>query len=561
MEDLHKNAAAQQPIADEGDSYVCNYCGKINKLTELACEKCGKRKPRNPFIVGPKKAGAAQYLSGMAQSAQTASNNHTQNLDIERIVQMRVAEELGKAHQNYGTMREQDLEDVKKFAAREAVLRVIAAEDAADMRVEAAERKANDMLAGRNDELNKIIDAEKDKVITAAARKIVAERAGIEDAAQERMEAYEKQAERAAQNAAIQARDEAERAAARKAVVQIIAAEKANDDRLRMTKDAVEQAAAERIEAEKELAQRDMAAKFGAERLAVERAADERIKAERERLGMGGIYAGGVGGASSFGITPMVNPNQPLHQYNPNLRRTVFRFVPDNGGGGTGANFSGRRTTAPRNQSVGTNAYGSVNKKAEARVNTKNAERPKKVKAVREAGTSQTRLFSIFAFVFSLAIILLATVTNEKLGILYKTDFSAVRNIDVLQAFFSYLINAFPKVKLPVSLADNEFYLLAMLTDKKAVMVPVGFTFLVFCAFVTAVGSLIEAITKRASMFNAVMTVFVFLSFIAAVFGVLLFENWNFNALFSTGMIVTIIASLLLGITLLIAEFKRKKAK
>lgn len=347
MADKNYNADNKAQFDTESDvnlsmeqlSYICEYCGKVNAIGAANCVRCGKRRPRNQYLkamsrLQNSKSVREQYIAEQAIAAEDKKEAAQQQ--VVRLVENRVADEKAQILAQEELRLEQEREAIKKATARDAVLRVVAAENAAEEKVLEAERRADEILQDRNREIDELIAAEREKALDAAAEKLVAERAGIEEVAKDKVEANRKATERYATERIMSARNEADKVAARQAVLQIIAAEQAADEKLRMSKTALQQAAVERIVEERILADKEAAARYAAEKQAIERAADDRIKAEREAvkriLGDRGVSynndnPAGVQQVQPIAIVPYLNPNQPVNQYNP--ERVVYRFIPD----------------------------------------------------------------------------------------------------------------------------------------------------------------------------------------------------------------------------------------
>lgn len=322
-------------------SYICKYCGKVNSISAPNCIRCGKRRPRNEYLNAMKRLDQSKDAREefiQKQIAAEAEAKDARQQQFVRIVESRVEDEKARIMAQQEIRLEQDREDIKRATARDAVLRIIAAENAAEEKVAAAEARADAAIKGKSKEIDDIIAAEREKALNAAAEKLIAERAAIEEVAKERIDANRKASEYDAAKQIAEAKDEADKLAARQAVLQIIAAEKAAEDQIRMSRDAFQQAATERIIEERILADKEAAARYAAEKQAIERAAEERIRAEREAVkkilderGMAGYVGGGYSAPAQqvqpFAIVPYLNPNQPVYQYNQN--RVVYKFVPD----------------------------------------------------------------------------------------------------------------------------------------------------------------------------------------------------------------------------------------
>ena len=320
-------------------SYICEYCGKVNAISSPNCVRCGKRRPRSEYINAMNKARNAnsiksQYIEEQARLAAEQENATQQQLV--RLVERRVAEEKAAIVAEQEIKFEQETEAIKRSTARDAVMRIIAAERVAEEKVLNAERLAQEAIEGRNRATAEQIETEREKVLYAAAKKLVSERAGIESAAQDRIEAERRAIERQAQETIETAVDDARKDAARKAILKVIASEQAAGDRVRLERDAIQRAALDRVVEERKLAEARAYSKYAIEKEAIERAVDERIKAEREMLlgkreSATDYYAGNNQPAPTtvqpLAIVPYVNSQQPLYQYN--TVKQVYRFVPD----------------------------------------------------------------------------------------------------------------------------------------------------------------------------------------------------------------------------------------
>lgn len=327
-------------------SYICKYCGKVNAIDAPNCVRCGKRRPRNEYVNAMKRLGQSaasrqELLDGQARAE--AESRDARQQQIVRMVEGRVEEERARILAQQEVRLDQDREEIKRASARDAVLRIIAAEAAADTRVAEAEARAQAAIDGKSQEIDDLLAAEREKALNAAAEKLVAERAAIEEAARERVDASRRASELDAARQIAEAKDEAERSAARQAVLRVIAYEQAAQDEIRLSREAYQQAATERIAEERTLADKEAAARYAAEKMAIERAAEERIRAEREAvqriLGDCGVAYGNVGyyghqpamnapqTVQPIAIVPYLNQNQPVYQYSP--QRVVYKFVPD----------------------------------------------------------------------------------------------------------------------------------------------------------------------------------------------------------------------------------------
>lgn len=279
-------------------SYICDYCGKVNPLGALRCSRCGKRRPRSQYVEAMNKLNGSKTVKQEFVEEQAKIYNQqksAQQQQLVRLVESRVEEEKIHMKAQEAVRMEQETDAIKKSTARDAVLRIIANEKAAEERILQAEQRADDVIKMRDKEIDQIIDQERNKILEVAAQKIVASRAGVEEAAREQIEANKQIANKFINDTIEAERDKAERNAARKAVLQIIAAEKAADDRIRE----------EREEFRRQL----MAKQAGMPNFAPNMP----------------MPNGNGQNVQPFTIVPYVNPNQPLYQYKPNQ---VYKFVP-----------------------------------------------------------------------------------------------------------------------------------------------------------------------------------------------------------------------------------------
>ena len=336
------NAAEEMELNVSLDqlSYICEYCGKVNPIAAPSCGRCGKRRPRSEYINAMNKIKNAQTVKEryVAEQAKLAADRQdAAQQQLARLVEERVADERAHYVAQERIRFDEEEEAIRRSTARDAVMRIIAAEKAADEKVQAAEKRAAEAESGRSREVEERIADEREKVLYAAAKRVVSERAGIENAAEERILATKKETERKAQENIAFAVEEAERSAARRAVLKVVATEQAANDRTRLERDAIARAALDRVEEEKKIAEINAYSKFKIEKEAIERAVDERIKAEREALYArrgevsqregGAVGVGGVQQVQPLAIVPYVNSRQPLFQYT--TAKTVYKFVPD----------------------------------------------------------------------------------------------------------------------------------------------------------------------------------------------------------------------------------------
>lgn len=317
-------------------SYICEYCGKINAIAAPNCVRCGKRRPRSEYINAMNKIKNAQSIKSQyieEQARLDADRDDANQRQLARLVEERVADEKAQIEAQKAIQLEQETDEIRRNTARDAVLRIIAAERAAEEKVRSADLRAEEAIKGRDRETQQTIAAEREKVLYAAAKRLVSERAGIENAAEERIVAERNLINQKAQETIDSATDAAEREAARKAALKVIAAEQASADRSNIEREAIQRAALDRVAEERHIAEINAYSKFTIEKEAIERAVDERIKAERELLygkRNSAISYGGHGGADTvqpIAIVPYVNSQQPVYQYN-NIKQ-IYRFVPD----------------------------------------------------------------------------------------------------------------------------------------------------------------------------------------------------------------------------------------
>lgn len=487
-------------------SYICKYCGKVNSISAPNCIRCGKRRPRNEYLDAMKRLEKSKDIRQEFINEQIkaeAELKDARQQQFVRIVESRVEDEKARIMAQQEVRLEQDREDIKRATARDAVLRIIAAENAAEEKVAAAEARADAAINGKSKEIDDLIAAEREKALNAAAEKLIAERAAIEEVAKERIDANRKANEYDTAKQIAEAKDEAEKTAARQAVLQIIAAEKAAEDQIRISRDAFQQAATERIIEERILADKEAAARYAAEKQAIERAAEERIRAEREAVkkilderGMAG-YAGGYAqpayGAQQvqpFAIVPYLNQNQPVYQYNPN--RVVYKFVPD------APAVDGVSAVEPIRYD---NAPVAVDGKKAKKGNK--VKEPKAKKAVSASG--KARICGLLTLILSAVIIAFAAVLGfvvKDFTYLNITDgkFLTGSNSSVLLACGAFCIdgiNAIFKssIAVPSILAESEFYGSAGAAGSPIIaLVPVAFVIFALVAVILLIRSIVRLI-------------------------------------------------------------------
>ena len=414
-EDKAATAAAEMELNVSLDqlSYICEYCGKVNAISSPNCVRCGKRRPRSEYInamnkIKNAKTVKAQYIEEQAKLATDRQEAAQQQLV--RLVENRVADEKAQIMAQEAVRLEQEREEIKRTTARDAVLRIIAAERAADEKVKAAEARAEEAISGRNRETEERIAAEREKVLYAAAKRVISERAGIENAAEERIAAERKSTEQKAQETIAGAVDEAEKNAARRAVLKVVASEQAAEDRARLERDAISRAAMDRVAEERRIAEINAYSKYKVEKEAIERAVDERIKAEREMLyGRRGAaptpsYGAREGSVQPLTIVPYVDSHQPLYQYK--TTKTVYRFVPDE---------------EPVQE-----------QKRVPAVSGKGADKPVKEKK-KSKGSGAVRVFSLIALLLAAVVILTVALSGQFDFLAYVDGYE---NLDIATSLF-----------------------------------------------------------------------------------------------------------------------------
>lgn len=499
-------------------SYICKYCGKVNSISAPNCIRCGKRRPRNEYLDAMKRLDESKTVREEFISEQIkaeAELKDARQQQFVRMVESRVADEKARITAQQEVILDQDREDIKKATARDAVLRIIAAENAAEERVAAAERRADDAIKGRSKEIDDLIAAEREKALNAAAEKLIAERAAIEEVAKERVEANRKAVEFDAAKQIEEAKEEAQKTAARQAVLQIIAAEKAAEDQIRISRDAFQQAATERIVEERILADKEAAARYAAEKQAIERAAEERIRAEREAvkkiLDERGVMMGGYAQAMApypapaaqqvqpFAVVPYLNQNQPVYQYNPN--RVVFKFVPDAPAQETRSTVEKLPYVADPGMESPLPDVGEGRKRKE-----------KKVKIKGEKST-KTRVFGILTLVMTAIIIAICAVVD-----LVKADFTMLNvtdgavltggNSSVIVACGGFVmdgINALFKttIAVPAFFAEGDFYISAGSLGFGAVgLVSVAMLVLAITTIIVFIRSIVRIVSGRGGKYD-----------------------------------------------------------
>lgn len=507
-------------------SYICGYCGKVNAISSPNCVRCGKRRPRSEYVNAMNKlknaeSVKAQYIEEQAKLA--VDRREAAEQQLVRLVESRVADEKAQIVAQEAIKLEQEREEIKRTTARDAVLRIIAAERAAEEKVKVAEARAEEAIAGRSRETEERIASEREKVLYAAAKRVVSERAGIENAAEERIAAERKNTEKKAQETIDFAVDEAEKNAARRAVLKIVAGEQAAEDRARIERDAISRAAMDRVAEEKEIAEINAYSKYKIEKEAIERAVDERIKAEREMLygrrGAATAPYGQAGGAvQPLTIVPYVNSRQPLYQYAPS--KTIYKFVPDE---------------QPEQQRPGRKAV-------PARMPSSAPVKEKKEKKAKK-GYGAVRALSVIALLLA-AVVLVGSLVDVA-ALRYVADY---KNFDVVTALF----------------VQNDYS--AFIADKGIVgmLAPIGIIVACVGALASVICAIVGLITGKAKAIFPILAAVGTVGAIVAVVGLIVGNVIAVAEIASLiGLIVLVAASVLAlvfaAITTAITAKKKKQ--
>lgn len=498
-------------------SYICDYCGKVNQIGAPRCVRCGKRRPRNEYInamnkIKTSKTIKAEYLEEQYKVEEEKKSAAQEQ--IVRLVESRVEDEKRSIIAQENLRVEQEREAIKKSTARDAVLRIIAAERAAEDKIKDAEQRADDIVKGRNKEIEEILEEEKNKIMEVASQKVVAARAGIEEAAREQIEANKKIADKFVSDTLTDEKDKAQKNAARRAVLQIIAAEKAADEKIKMTKDALQQAAVERIIEERILADKEAAARYLAEKQAIERASDERIKAEKEALkklleekhnsysGYGQQSFNATGASPNavqpLAIVPYLNSRQPVYQYRPNQ---VFKFVPK----AQAMSVAVKETVASTDNSM-------VEIKKQKNVGNR----------------TKIRLMSLLSVLVAIAIIALGVIMGNLLPLS-----SACKNIDIIESIFAMM-----GITIGMGTSLELSYLIT-----------IGFGILLVFTIISLIQSIIRLIAGKSTRFGFIIPLIAFVGAIVAIIGV---KEFGLNLIYAS-------LSLLLVIFTIIGGIKSKK--
>ncbi|MCR4660981.1 MAG: hypothetical protein K5765_03140 [Clostridia bacterium] len=508
---IPQNNSQKEMIAsfnNEQLSFVCEYCGKVNAIGEMRCGRCGKRRPRSAYLAAIEKAKKKmeqqepEVLTTEEAAAVEAEQTQKENFnkEIARLVEDRVADEKVSMQQQMDAMRNQDIEDVKRYTARDAVQRIIAVENAADERVRKAQKEAEDLRKQQHREQEATIQSEREKIIYEAAQRMVSERAGIENAADERIANERTQI----QHDAIQTIEEAQAEAARKAALKVIASEQANQDKINLERLAMQRAVIDRIEEERKMARKEAEAIFYAEKKAIQEASTQRIEAERKRLcNYGGQFSYQQPvmpqaaqpympqGVQPFTIVPYVNPNHPLNQVK--TVRKVYRFVPD---GVQENNVVENVVAAQPVNETGEILPPPPPLEEPVKQETDNVNSQKKNKKIKKPKKLKERdnpsmILMILSFVFAIGAVLVSVLFMDKLSVI-----SGYKNIEIVSAIFGYVENPIVKLIAAGDIAGTNAILIKVASvGGMAMLVGVG-----FCALF----SVINAFKRRCSIFNLI---------------------------------------------------------
>ncbi len=521
-----KTAAEEMEVNVSLDqlSYICEYCGKVNAISSPNCVRCGKRRPRSEYLNAMGKMRNADSIKDryIEEQARLATDRQEAMQDqLVRLVESRVADEKAQILAQEAVKLEQETDDIKRTTARDAVLRIIEAERIADEKVKAAELRAEEAINGRNREIEEQIASEREKVLYAAAKRVISERAGIENAAEERIAAERKSTEQKAQETIANAIDEAEKSAARRAVLKVVAGEQAAEDRARIERDAISRAAMDRVAEEKRIAEINAYSKYKVEREAIERAVDERIKAEREllygRRGAAQTYGGVTGGnVQPLTIVPYVNSQQPIYQYG--LSKTVYRFVPD-------------EMPSEQKRNAPSQIYVKPGKKKEVKNQIK--------------GSGAVKVCSIIAALLTIAVILTVLLSDSVTAFGYV---SGENNIDILTSLFIKEGNSFADI-LPDSGVG------ALLPSIGIIVMCVGAVACLVCGIIGLISGKANAAFP---IFGAVGVIGAALLICGLVIGDIVTASEVFA---SIGILIALIASVIVLVISVIAAVLSGKAK
>lgn len=607
MEDIIAQANAefdrelQVNLDKEKLTYICDYCGKVNSMKAPRCVRCGKRRPRSEFIKAMSNIRAAEeakqeYAIEKAVEAEeyreaeraiieqkdqiVEDRRKARNMEVVRLVEERVADEMQSLKAQEEVRIDQERELAKKMAAREAVVRIIAAEKAAEDIVEQNKKEVAEREVAIQRNLDQIVADERERAINAAAEQLVAQRAGIEQAAAEQIEYIKTEKERETAEQIAAAKDEASRVAARQAVLRIIAKERAADDEIEQSKDAIARAARQRIEEDRVLIEKEANARILAEKQGIERAADERIRAEREIIkklleerkrynggDMGGMPVPSVSQGNQYiqpmVIVPYVNSQQPLLQYKPNQ---VYRFVPNT--------YTEQQEIAARaNQNRGIYTEGPVPTQEEISALTEKKEaqkaeleneiqnlksfddgtysktkKGKKARASSSSSSGKTRAFAALSAIAVLGIALLLAFLPLVSKSIININSAGASNFSLFEAFAILIrdgINDIFNANLAFLGNDNQYVNYLSSADAPiGILLPLGLVFACLCYVVLLVRCICRIVTGRTRGVGAILPSLALVFVICAVVGALFLDTANMaDALKDTSYSAIILAA------------------
>lgn len=590
----------QLNIDKEKLTFICDYCGKVNGIKAPRCVRCGKRRPRNEYIKAMSNIRVAdtarrEYALEKEMEAEeyreaekiireqrdkiVQDGRQVRNMEVVRLVEERVSDELLSLKAQEEIRVEQERETAKKMAAREAVLRIIAAEKTADEIIDKTKREAAEKEVDFQRNIDKLLQDERAKAVDIAAEQLVAQRAGIERAAQEQISIIRSEVEKAAQERVAAAQDDAAKAAARQAIVRIVAKEKAADDEIEQTRDAISRAAIRRIEEDREIIKKEESAKMLAEKQGIEYAADERIKAEREiikklldeRKKYGGAGAN-PGYQPSFQgnqmvqpmvIVPYVNSQQPILQYKPNQ---IYRFVPNtyeqqnaidiNAQSNAGAYLNGPQ---PTDEDI----VAMKSRKKEELATLNQAE--KKTKAYADATQKEknkTRLISILTAVLVAGIaalfFFLPLVSKAAVG-------SKGSNITLVEAFIVLVRDGINDIFGTTwsFLGTNNQYVNYIRGNEisTGILLPLGLVLACVCYLILFIRSVVRIFTGNARSKGLILPIIALVFVIVAVIGILLLGTSMFTDTLKDTSFSAVIFAALGGVAVLLSALNGKRIK
>ena len=132
-------------VSVEQLSFICEYCGKVNSISSPSCVRCGKRRPRSAYVEAMAKVQNAETIKARYIEEEAKLNADRKELaaqQLARLVETRVADEKVRMEAQTAVQLEKDRDDIKRNAARDAVLRIIAAENVAEEKIKLADEKA-----------------------------------------------------------------------------------------------------------------------------------------------------------------------------------------------------------------------------------------------------------------------------------------------------------------------------------------------------------------------------------------------------------------------------------